>query len=231
MTRGTPPTRSQWPWRTQIQSGVGLATLAAFVVLSAAPRRAPAGTVAEQRARLPPPAQCEDPVEGIWRSHDFRPQWQEWTIFTLEIHRVDGTDRLGGTIRNESWQGEARRSEPGPCEGEQHFVASMDAEGRIDGSVIDFGGVAPWRLDATRCGEALTAYNLDRFTGALDPERLEFQSVNNDGGDEVNLPVVFRRVGCLPQQGAQADPTPTIEVTTPAFYPPEPVEGGGCGLR
>lgn len=83
---------------TRVQAHLGLLALAAFVVLSAVPRRAPAGTVAEQRARLPPAAQCEDPVEGLWRSHDFRDRWDEWTIFTLEIHRESGSERLRGRL-------------------------------------------------------------------------------------------------------------------------------------
>src|SRR5512136_229718 len=50
--------------------------------------RAAGATVAEQRARLPPPAECEDPVEGIWRAHQFAVARNEWYIFTLEVHRV-----------------------------------------------------------------------------------------------------------------------------------------------
>ena len=107
--------------RTRAQARLGLLALATFVVLTGLPRRAPAGTVAEQRARLPPPAQCEDPVEGIWKSHDHREWRQQWTIFTLEIHRVDGTNELRGTIRNESWRGGAEQSEPGPCVGELRY--------------------------------------------------------------------------------------------------------------
>jgi hypothetical protein len=215
---------------TRAQSVLGLAALAGFVVSTAIPRRAPAGTVAEQRARLPPPAQCEDPVEGIWKSHDHSVRWNDWTIFTLEIHRVDGTDRLRGTIHNESWDGDADRSEPGACEGQQHFEVSMDAEGRVHQGQIEFGGVGQWRLDAVRCGEFDTGYNLDNFTGPLEPERLEFQSVNNDGGVAVNEPTVFRRVDCLPEAKAGQD-APKLVVRPPAFYPPEEDGGGGCGGR
>lgn len=210
-----------------MQAALGLCALAAFVVLTAAPRRAPAGTVAEQRARLPPPAQCEDPVEGIWKSHDYRAWRRQWTIFTLEIRRVDGTENLRGTIRNESWRGDADRTEPGPCEGELRYDVSMDAEGRVHDGHIEFGGVGVWRLDAVLCGEFIGGYNLDVFTGPLDPEILEFQAVNNDGGVSVNEPTVFRRVECLPE--AKAEETKVV-VKAPAFYPPqEKVAGGGCG--
>jgi hypothetical protein len=213
------------PHRTQVQSLFGLLALGLLVVM---PRRAPAGTVAEQRARLPPPAQCEDPVEGIWRSHDYRAEWREWTIFTLTIHRVAGTDQLHGTIHNENWEGEASQSEPGPCEGEPHLEISMDAEGRVHAGQLEFGGVGAWRLDAVRCGELDAGYNLDRFTGALDLERLEFQSVNNDGGVAVDQPTVFRRVECLPAVEAER---PQVVVAPPAFYPPTDDASGGCGSR
>lgn len=214
------------PLRTRTQAHLGLVALAAFVVLSAAPRRAPAGTVAEQRARLPPPAQCEDPVEGVWKSHDFREWRRQWTIFTLEIHRVDGTPELRGTIRNESWRGDANQSEPGPCVGELRYDVSMDAVGRVESGQIEFGGVGAWRLDAVLCGEFVGGYNLDVFTGPLDGELLEFQAVNNDGGVSVNEPTVFRRVACLP--GAKAE-DPQVVVRPPAFYPPEDADKGGCG--
>lgn len=215
--------------RTQAQSWLGISALGAFVVLGMmVPRRAPAGTVAEQRARLPPPAQCEDPVEGIWKSHDFRSDRRQWTIFTLEIHRVDGTADLRGTIRNESWRGDADRSEPGPCEGELRYDVSMDGVGRVEPGQIAFGGVGAWRLDAVLCGEFLGGYNLDNFTGALDVDLLEFQSVNNDGGVSVNEPTVFRRVDCL--EGVKVE-DPKVVVTPPAFYPPEDEAGGGCASR
>jgi hypothetical protein len=217
------------PRRAQAQSLLGLLALAGFVVIGmTVPRPAPAGTVAEQRARLPPPAQCEDPIEGIWKSHDYRSDRRQWTIFTLEIHRVDGTEELRGSIRNESWRGDADRSEPGPCEGELRYDVSMDAVGRVDAGQIAFGGVGTWRLDAVLCGEFDGGYNLDNFTGPLDTELLEFQSVNNDGGISVNEPTVFRRVDCLTEPKAE---DPKVVVVPPAFYPPEGEAGGGCGGR
>jgi hypothetical protein len=217
------------PRRTRVQSALGLTALAAFVVLGmTVPRRAPAGTVAEQRARLPPPAQCEDPVEGIWKSHDHRVDRRQWTIFTLEIHRVDGTADLRGSIRNESWRGDPDQSEPGACEGELRYDVSMDAVGRVEGGQIAFGGVGQWRLDAVLCGEFIGGYNLDNFTGPLDAELLEFQSVNNDGGVSVNEPTVFRRVDCLAEAKAE---DPKVVVQPPAFYPPADEGGGGCASR
>jgi hypothetical protein len=216
--------------RTRVEGALGLVALAAFVAATAAPRRAPAGTVAEQRARLPPPAECQDPVEGVWRSHDFRERWEEWTVFTLEIRRVDGTDALRGTIHNHSWYGDPDHSEPGPCDGRLRFEVTMDAEGTTHAGTVRFRGVGQWRLEAVHCGEWDEGYNLDDFTGPLDLERLEFQSVNNDGGAAVDEPTVFRRVACLPPAPGEDASAPGVVVRPPPFYPPdEPSAGGGCG--
>ena len=192
------------------------------------PRSAPAGTVAEQRARLPPPAKCEDKITGIWKSHDYRSRWSQWTIFTLDISRVDGGDELEGTIVNESWRGDSSQSEPGPCNGELHYVVSMDAVGRVADGHIEFGGIGQWRLDEVKCGNMWGGYNLDNFTGPLDIDIMEFQSVNNDGGRSVNEPTVFRRVECIDDPKAKKDKDPKIVVTPPAFYPPEDEQEGGA---
>jgi len=208
---------------------IGPAMLAAFTLATMMPRHAPAGTVAEQRARLPPPAQCEDDlVQGIWRSHDYLPQWGEWSVFVLEIRRVDGSDKLEGTIVGESWDAGPKQSEPGPCEGAHHRIVSMDAVGSVDDGVITFGGVGQWRLDKHVCGPTGMGYNLDQFTGKLDTDLMEFQSVNNDGGRMVNLPTVFRRVECLPEHKNSAPKRPKVAVTPPSFYPPEDESRGGC---
>lgn len=194
------------------------------------PRRAPAGTVAEQRARLPPPATCADDIAGTWKSHDYRAPWRQWTIFTLQIERVKGTEELKGTIVNESWRGDDTESEPGICQGELHYVVSMDAVGQVNDGRIAFGGIGQWRLDKVLCGETFGGYNLDNFTGPLDLELLEFQSVNNDGGRSVNEPTVFRRVECVEETKKKE---PKIVVKPPAFYPPQDDDGGaaGCMVR
>lgn len=207
--------------RTRTQGRLGLLALAAFVLGTMVPSRAPAGTVAEQRARLPPPATCADPIAGTWTSFDYRERWGEWKIFTLQITRVDGSDALTGTITNETWRGDPSQSEPGPCTGQLHYVVSMDAVGKVHDGQIEFGGVGQWRHDASKCSnffDHYTRYNLDQFTGPLDLELLEFQSVNNDGGRNVNEPTVFRRVECLDDPSAK-EQAPKVAVTPPAFYP------------
>ncbi len=190
------------------------------------PRGAPAGTVAEQRARLPPPATCQDPVEGIWKSHDYDPRWGDWTVFTLEVHRVEGSEsELKGTILNDTWYGPADQTEPGPCLGNLRFKVSMDANGSVVDGQIAFGGVGEWRMDEVVCGSWNGGYNLDNFTGTIDPDIQEFQSINNDGGRAVNAPTVFRRIKCFDEGGSDE---PHIEVAPPPFYLPQE-ERAGCG--
>jgi len=200
-----------------------LTVAAAIVVLPCLSLRTAEATIAEQRARLPPPAHCEDPVEGVWKSHMYRPRWGEWECFYLEIHRVPGSEtQLTGTIKNHSWQGGHDDQEPGPCRGRDQWVVSMDGRGTITGDQIVFGGIGGWRLDRVFCGRGPWGYNLDNFSGTIDPELLEFQSLNNDGGRAVNEPTLFRRIRCFPP-GAQ----PHIQVDPPPFYPDR--RTGGCG--
>ena len=209
-----------------MQTMLGVLALASLAL----PRTAPAGTIAEQRARLPPPAQCDDDlVQGIWKSHDYRADYGDWVVFTLEVRRVDGTDELTGRIEQQSWDGNATQSEPGPCEGGLHRIVEMDAVGSIVDGQISFKGVGQWRLVQHFCGPTGVGYNLDHFTGTLDTELLEFQSINNDGGRSVNEPTLFRRIGCLPEdETADDEPRrPKVRVSPPSFYPPRDEHGGG----
>lgn len=204
---------------------LGCASLVAGMLLwsSAAP-----GTVAEQRARLPPPATCEqDDIEGVWKSHQYDPRHGDWTEFTLEIRRVaDKPGELLGKIFNHSWDGPPTEEQPGPCKGAQRYRVSMEAVGTFDeanGRILF--RATRWKLDEVVCG-ALSGgwgYNLDRFTGTVEPERQEFQSVNNDGGRAVNDPTVFRRVRCLDDP---AEPPPSIDIEPPAIFPKR--RAGGC---
>lgn len=229
--RGWGGVRRRWDRRRRVlvRERLGLVALCVSLGAGAFPARAPAGTVAEQRARLPPPATCQDNVEGLWQSHDYDERWSEWTIFTLEIHRDDDEpSKLTGRILNHSWIGPEDQTEPGPCKGRLRFKISMDAEGRVDESGhIQFGGIGTWRMDEVICGVWDMGYNLDNFSGTIDPEILEFQSVNNDGGRAVNDPTVFRRVKCWDEPGQ--DDEPEVVVAPPPFYPPqEQREGWGC---
>jgi hypothetical protein len=94
----------------------------------------------------------------------------------------------------------------------------MDGEGELDGMNLRFGGVGQWRLDETLCGSFNFGYNLDNFSGVIDPAIQEFQSVNNDGGESINEPTVFRRIQCFDS------PISATRVDPPPFEPPR-----GCG--
>ena len=111
--------------------------------------------------------------------------------------------------------------QPGPCRGRLRYRVSMDGRGVVDGNEVEFWGVGQWRLDQVICGVAAFGYNLDHFSGAIDHEIQEFQSVNNDGGVAVNEPTVFRRIKCC-NEGANPNP----EVEPPPFTPPR----SGCGF-
>jgi hypothetical protein len=195
-----------------------LAALGLVATAMLLPRQAP-GTVAEQRARLPPPATCEHDVEGYWKSHAYNPMFRDWVEFTLEVRTVPAKPgELTGRIVNHTWEGGPEREQPGPCGPQQSWRAriGMQAKGTYTGRDITFWGTE-WKLDEV----VGWGYNLDRFTGTIDPAIQEFQSVNNDGGRSVNEPTVFRRIGCF-----DSAPPPSVEVKPPAVFPAR--RKGGC---
>ncbi|MEJ7733546.1 MAG: hypothetical protein WKG00_30670 [Polyangiaceae bacterium] len=180
------------------------------------------GSVEEQRARLPPPATCVDPVEGIWVGHNFEPRWAQWYIFTLEVKRPDKeAPALEGKIFSHYWDGTEKDVNPPPCRpGMRQSKVSMPAKGDFQEGRIAFGGTS-WTTDQSICG-GFASYNPDRFTGAIDPATQEFQSVNNDGGRAINVPTVFRRVKCF---DSAAPPKPALSVDPPPFAPPSRSRG------
>lgn len=182
-------------------------------------------TIEEQRARLPPPAECTDPVEGIWKSHAYYPGHGQWYIFTLTVRRdADQPGQLTGQVHSHYWNGSPQDEEPPPCQpGGYHQTVLMPAAGTASEMRIQFGGTS-WQIDQTFCGSPTSHYYPDVFSGVIDPELQEFQSVNNDGGPMVNYPTVFRRVRCL---GPEEQERPPVVVERPAFYP----DSGGCGCE
>jgi hypothetical protein len=216
--------RAPRAWRRIAWSAAAFCFAAAWLL----PNRS-RGTIEEQRARLPPAAECEDEiVAGVWRSHTYSPQYQDWTVFTLTIRRVPGApSQLQGTITNHHWDGNPQDEETPPCSqqiGREWFV-SMDARGWVDErNQIYFGGIGQWRLDQVTCRGGPGGYNLDNFTGVIDPAILEFQAVNNDGGRAVDEPAVFRRIRCPPAESAES---PSVNPVPPAFYPEL---GRGCSV-
>jgi hypothetical protein len=205
------------------------ATLIALLAagLSVVPGRAPA-TIAEQRARLPPPAACKDPVAGVWQSHAWNSMYEEWGRFTLTIRRVEGSaTALVGEMINESWYGPKTETTRGPCVGRLQYIVSMEAEGSYTDGTVEFHATS-WKMEEALCAvDWGFGYNLDRFSGVIDHELQEFQSVNNDGGRYIDVPTVFRRVSCDDSHDAE----PRVSVAPPPFYPPEDSERGGCGFR
>jgi hypothetical protein len=199
------------------------AAVAAFLLaLTLRPVPAPA-TVAEQRARLPPAAECEHPVEGKWKAIVFRQNYQMWHEFVLEVRPVEGSKSdLVGTIHVDTWFGGPEQSEPGPCRIER-FKGSMEGHGSFKDGQVVFGG-GPFKLEEMMCGDpASVSYAPDQFSGRLEPERQEFQAVNNDGSTAVNEPAVFRRVSCFDDAPLKAD---KADVKPPPFFPER--REGGC---
>jgi hypothetical protein len=220
--RDRPERRGRRPWLLRL--GLVVAVLGTMLLPSASP-----ATVAEQRARLPPAATCVDPVEGIWRCHFNDPRRFAWREFTLEIHRAKGSaDALTGSITNHGWSGGAEQAEPPICTaGVYRWQIKMDAAGSFRDGKVRFGGTR-WWLDKQLCGEGSWgpgSYNLDNFDGTVDPELQEFQSISNDGGALVNVPMVFRRIRCF-DEGGDAAPLPEGPVSAPAFAPP--VRAASC---
>ena len=181
--------------------------------------------IQEQRARLPPPARCTDPVLGVWMSHAYYAFAGQWYISQLTIRRAPGsTTELTGEMFAHYWNGGPRDEQPPACApGVYRKSVDQPARGRINGNRIEFWATS-WRAAAVYCNTPATAYNLDRYSGTIDPALQEFQSLINDGGRFINVPVVFRRIRCLDAAGSKR---PRVEVAPPPLAPPG--RTGGCG--
>ncbi|MBL8604854.1 MAG: hypothetical protein JNK72_23200 [Myxococcales bacterium] len=178
-------------------------------------------TVEEQRARLPPPARCTDAVEGEWKALRFYRGYDDWGLFTLLIRRAaPGSSRLIGYIDTEYWDGGARQQTPPACAvGARHYLVRQDGAGSLAGLEVRFAG-RNVRLVTEHCPGSFGRYNPDHFSGVIEPAIEEFQSVNNDGGRDLNEPTVFRRVRCLEPP---SEPHPVVEA--PHFQPPRRSRG------
>ncbi len=155
------------------------------------------GSVDAQRALLPPPITCDDPVAGVWRAHRYDPRAEDWALFTLTITR-ESEDRITGTIVSHMWSGSAGDYSPPVCmPGGMDYTVRMNASGTVNGQRITFGAQT-YRVVRASCPIPFFGYNADHFTGTIDETIQEFQSVNNDGGRDINAPYVFRRISCGP---------------------------------
>jgi len=182
--------------------------------------RGSSATVEQQRARLPPAASCQDNVEGTWLALKYEPQWREWYEYTLVIRRKDPKPEPGtpgpieGEILSHYWVGSDSDEKPPACSpGRREIIVRMPGTGKVDAAGNLAFGSSSYTIDKAVCGAA-GRYNPDNFSGKIDADRQEFQSVNNDGGRAVNDPTVFRRVRCLdaPHRG-------TGTAKPPAFAP------------
>jgi hypothetical protein len=189
-----------------------LAIAAPLVVIAVSVAEA---TVEEQRARLPPPVDCLTAVAGRWRALKYRESDSQWYEYTLEVDQDrDDSSRLTGMIYVDFWTGPADSTEvPVGPDCTYHIQVKMDAVGTYRNGDIEFGARDGFEYTGVLCGRA-RGYYPDHFTGQLDPALQEFQSVNNDGNVAVNVPTVFRRIGCF--ENGRKQPS---DVAPPPFFP------------
>jgi hypothetical protein len=126
------------------------------------------GTIEEQRARLPPPADCADPVDGVWLGIEDDAARNNWYEFTLVIHRPDPRkSELVGEVVSHAWSGGKEVKEPPPCApGRFEHMVHMPADGTVTGNRLYFGGKSV-KTDDVLCGSQLPYYP-DKFTGTVD---------------------------------------------------------------
>jgi hypothetical protein len=196
---------------------IAVAMLLAMCTLET--REAPA-TVAEQRARLPPAAECASQIAGTWKALVYTPRTHIWYEFILDVREgAKDPTALSGRIFVDAWEGTPITSEPPvPCV--HRYKGTMPGRGSFVNGQLSFGG-GEFTLTEVVCG-GFTGYNPDQFSGQLDPVLHEFQAVNNDGGEAVNDPSVFRRIGCFDDERK----APGSGVTSPPFFPKR--SSSGC---
>lgn len=196
----------------------------AFAVAISLLPRGSSATVEEQRARLPPPAECPDKIEGTWAALVYYERQRTWYEFQLVIHRtaLDKNGKSGaieGEMTSHFWYGDAQEDKPPGCgPGRREVTINMPGKGSVDANENIAFGATTFTVGAVACGYA-GGYNPDNFTGKIDGALHEFQSVNNDGGGAVNEPAVFRRIRCLNTPDAPF--RKSTQAKPPAFAPPK----------
>jgi hypothetical protein len=149
-----------------------------------------AGTI----ALLADAAHCPDPVEGTWTAYRYSPEFRDWARFTMRIRR--NGDELRGTISTRMWRGLPSERHPPPCTPDGwDYTVEMRAEGRVIGDHFDFGA-REHHVARVDCASSMFGYNPDHFRGTYDAEAERLDTVNNDGGRDVDAPYTFRRSSC-----------------------------------
>jgi hypothetical protein len=196
--------------------------------------RGSSATVEEQRARLPPPAECPDPIEGTWAALIYYAHQRTWYDFTLVIRRTtpaaEGnlSGRLEGELTSHFWTGTPKVDKPPTVctPGMQEITVKMPGTGTVDAAANVIFGATTFKVDHVTCGRPVS-YSPDHFSGKIDTTIHEFQSVNNDGGNAVNEPAVFRRIRCRDAEGLTGPSRTKSEAKPPAFEPPK--RAWSCG--
>ena len=136
------------------------------------------------------PESCFDGVSGRWVGAQSQPQGH--LQFKLELNRaVPFSDHLLGSIGVHYWEGHS--GSPPPCNGGEHveYTVTQLAEGKMEGSAIEFTGVKLTRK-VDLCGK-LTRYHTDSFSGRFVADKL---LLVNDDGFTGSREVEFIRTRC-----------------------------------
>ncbi len=197
------------------------------VALLTFPKDSPA-SIEEQRARLPPPAECTDELEGEWLALTHSSTYDDWYQVRLTIKRTSpGAQTVEGQMRVRFWFGDDNAMNPPPCTERraQERVVIQPSLGTYIDNEVQFHAQS-WSFAPESCFKS-GRYNLDNYSGRIDHKLHEFQSVNNDGGRAVNEPAVFRRVKCINGPDVLS-PTMSrpVDVKAPSFTPKRK---WGCG--
>jgi len=202
-----------------------LAVVAAALFLTGS---APA-TVAEQRQRLPPPAECSDPIAGVWRAHIYHADRQRWSLNTMELSWNAGRTKLTSFYENQYWSGGPEDSEPPqpPCRaGQFRRKATSTGEGTYSGTELEVRGTKLGSVEHL-CGSTKFTRALGTLTGTVDHERNEFRSemTSRFGID----PIIWRRIRCVGEAAPTLVTPPPPPPVLPPPSPPSPSRSGGCG--
>jgi hypothetical protein len=155
---------------------------------------APGGSSAGTIALLADAARCPDPVAGSWTAYRYSPEFRDWARFTMRIRR-EGND-LRGTISTRMWRGLPSERRPPPCSAEGwDYTVEMTATGSVDGDHFDFGA-RTHRVARIDCPSTVFGYNPDHFHGTFDVDADRLDTLNNDGGRDIDAPYTFRRMSC-----------------------------------